>query len=360
MQRVAWDKLVEFGVRVLMHKGIPEANARYAAETAVKTEACGVHTHGAVLFSYLDKVIPEQINPTAEPAVVCERGATALIDANSGLGHLAMKLATEMAMAKARTHGTATVAVRNASWLGALNVHLMPLAEAGFIGQLWAQSSSCHDCAPFGGIDPKFSTNPLALAFPTGGAPMVSDFSTAAMSMGALNRLKRNGGKSDPPLFMDKDGHVTDDPNLFAEGGSVLFLGGEKHGYHGYALSLFCEALTAAAGGHCNTTEHPQRQSFTLIVTDPEAFSGAEYYGREMTRFLAYMRSSRLRPGVDAIRLPGERAYASLAEARTGGIALDSHRFQELQALAKKHGLPGLAGCGNAKSPADIEDKSLL
>ena len=339
MQHVAWDKLVDLGVQVLIHKGIPEANARYAAEMAVKTEACGVNTHGVVLFSYLDKVIPKQINPTAEPKVVCERGATALIDANSGLGHLAMKLATEMALDKARTHGTATVAVRNAAWLGALNVHLMPLAEAGFIAQLWAQSSSCQDCAPFGGIEPKFSTNPVALAFPTGGTPMVSDFSTAAMSIGALNRLQRNGAKSDPPLFMDKGGQVTDDPNVFSEGGSILFLGGEKHGYRGYALSLFCEALTATAGGHCNTTEHPQRQSFTLIVTDPEAFSGTEYYGGEITRFLAHMRSSRLRPGFDAIRLPGERAYASLAEARTNGLPLDSLRFQELQALAEKYGL---------------------
>ncbi len=171
---------------------------------------------------------------------------------------------------------------------------------------------------------------------------MVSDFSTGAMSMGAVHKLKQQGRRSDPPLFMDKCGKITDDPNAFDQGGNVLFMGAEKHGYRGYAMSLFCEAWTATAGGHCNNTEFPQRQTFVLYVTDPEAFAGHDNYHQEMKRFLEHMRSSRVRPGFDAIRLPGERAYASLAEAKTRGVPLAPDQIEKLQSLADKHNLPRL------------------
>ena len=342
MQTVSWEKLVDFGVRLLTHKGVPEANARYVAEAAVKTEAFGIQTHGLAVLPYLDAVLVAEIDAKAEPEIVREKGATALIEGNSAIGQLAVKLAVELATAKAKTYGTAMVAASNVSWIGALGVHLMPLVEEGLLAQLWAQSSACKDCAPFGGIDARFSTNPVAIAFPTGADPMIGDFSTAAVSMGKVAQMVRQGEKAKAPIFMDKDGMITDNPEVVQPEGSILFFGGETQGHKGYALSLWCEALTAVAGGNCNNPERPQRQSFALSVADPDAFAGRDYYEKEIARFVKHVKSSRARPGFQAIRLPGERGFRSLREARRSGLPLEAGTIEKLEAVAKKNNMAGV------------------
>ncbi len=344
MRCVPWDALVEFGVGLLRQKGVPEANARYMAEVAVKTEAFGIHTHGLVLLPYVERLIGADVDPKAEPRVVREKGASALIDSDGTFGQLAMRLAIDIALTKVKEQGVAMVGVRNATWLGALCVYLMPLAEQGFLAQIWAQTSTCQDCAPFGGIDATFSTNPIALAFPADGDPVVADFSTACVSLGKVNQMIRENRKAPVPLFMDSDGNVTDDPNKMKQGGSILFVGGEVLGYKAYALSLWCEALTAMAGGEANNPESRTKQNFNLTVIDREAFAGADYYDKEMKRFIARVRSSRVRPGVQAIRLPGERGYQSLRDAKNNGVPVEEHVLEQLQDLAAKNNLPPLVG----------------
>jgi len=327
---------------LLTRKGVPKTKARYIAEVAVKTEALGVSTHGVVMFTYFDSAVGSSIDPGADPVVVKEKGATALIDGNNAFGQLAMKLAGEMGMSKAKEYGIAMVGVRNTFWVGSLGIYLLPLAEEGFFAQLWAQTSTCKDCAPFGGIDAKFSTNPVALTFPTSENPMLADFSTAAMSLGKVKQLARQSKKAEEPLFLDKEGNLTDDPNAMLDGGSILFVGGNKLGHKGYALSLWCEALTAMAGGNCNNPQAESRQCFNLTVIDPEAFADRDYYAREMKRFIKHVKDSRLRPGFKAIRIPGENGFRKLAEARQKGIPIEDDMVEKLNEIAEKNAIPGI------------------
>jgi len=341
------NELTDFGAGLLVKKGVAAADARYIAELAVRTEARGVATHGAVIFTNFDEQVGKTIDPAAKPRLVRESGAAALIDGGRCFSQLAMRLAQELAVRKAREHGVAMVAVRNSSWLAGLGTYLLPLAEQGFLAQLWAQSSACRDCAPPGGIDGRFSTNPVALAFPAPEGPVVADFSTAAMSFGRARRLAAAGRKAPAPVFVDPEGRLTDDPKVAVDReGTMLFMGGETEGYKGYAFSLWAEALTAVAGGSCNNPKVEGRQSFNLLVIDPEAFGGSDYYRKELERFVAHVRSSRLRPGAEAIRLPGERARRSEAEAARRGVELDPGLFEKLNAIAAKHGLKPLKPVG--------------
>ena len=342
MKRVPKEKLVDFGVRLLTAKGVGEENARYIAGVVAEIEAMGVTTHGLVLFPYFDRQVGSLIDPEAEPLVVKEKGATALVDGNGSFAQLAMRLAKELAEKKAIKFGIAMVGVRNSSWLGALGVYLVSLARKGLFAQLWAQTNTCKDCAPFGGVDAKFSTNPVALAFPTPGDPVLADFSTAAVAMGKVNRMIRSGQKAEEKFFMDRDGRLTDDPRAMKEGGSILFVGGERLGHKGYALSLWCEALTAMSGGGCNNPEADSRQCFNLTVIDPEAFVGRDYYDEEMKRFVEHVKKSRTLPGFDHIRLPGERAFESLREAEKDGLAIEDSIVETLNEIAEKNGIPAL------------------
>jgi L-lactate dehydrogenase len=336
------EKLVDFGVRLLKAKGVPDASARYIADFVVQTEAFGVKTHGVTFFTYADQQIPGELNPTAEPILVREKGATALIDGNNGFSQLAMRMAESIAVKKAKKHGMAMIAVRNCFWLGALGPYLISPARQGFFAQLLAQTSTCKDCAPFGGIDPRFSTNPIAMAFPTGSDPMLSDFSTTMMAMGKVNQMIRNGEKTPEPAFMTKDGVLSNDPRVVQDGGTILFLGGAYYGYRGYSLSLWTEALTAIAGGDSNNPQAKTRQCFTFTVIDPDAFAGNEYYLREIGRFLAFMRTSRPVPSSPGIRLPGEREFSLLRESATQGIPLEPFIVDKLNEVAVKNGIERL------------------
>ncbi|HUW85193.1 MAG TPA: Ldh family oxidoreductase [Phycisphaerae bacterium] len=339
MRRIPMQDLIDFGERLLIAKGVARPDARYLAEIAVQSEAFGVTTHGLVQFTHFDSQIGKSIDPAREPKVVRDIGASALIDGQGTFGQLAVRLGKQLAADKARQHGIAMIAIRRTSWIAALGIHLISLARDGFAAQIWAQSSQCQDSAPIGGIDARVSTNPIALAFPTDGDPVVADFSTSAISMGAVSRMAKAGRRAEHPIFMDNQGRLTNDPGVVRPDGAILFMGGEQSGHKGYALSLWCEAMTALAGGDCNNPDAPQAQSFTLIVIDPEAFAGREYYAQEMKRFVGWLRSSRLRPGTSEIRLPGQRGFRLLHQARKEGVPVDDAALEQLNRLAAENGV---------------------
>ncbi len=341
--RIDMERLKKFGMSFLKAKGVPESTASVVTDIVVQTEAMGIHTHGLKLFPYFENMIPDELNPVSQPQVVREKASTALIDAREGFSQLAMKLAKEIAMKKAVETGIAMVGIKNALWMGAMGPYLFSIAENGFFAQLWSQTSTCLDCAPFGGIDGRFSTNPLALAFPGGKYQVVSDFSTAMMSMGKLNQLIRDGKRAPEKAFMDREGKLTDDPHVVPEGGTLLFFGGENYGYKGYALSLWAEALTTMNGGSANNPKAKTRQTISLTVIDPNAFEGNDYYYREIERFLAHVKSSRLRFGFERIRFPGERAGEELERSKKEGVAVEADLFESLSKIAEKYGLPSFS-----------------
>ncbi|MHC4716978.1 MAG: Ldh family oxidoreductase [Planctomycetota bacterium] len=335
MPRVPYDGLADFCSAVFAARGLSADDARYVGEIVTLTEAFGVTTHGVKVVLAVAGQVGGRIAPAAKPKVVAETAGTATIDAQGVLGQLAMRRAKELAVAKARDCGVAMVGVRSTSWIGAVGPFLIDLAQAGMLAMATAQSSACLDCAPVGGIDATFSTNPIALAFPTGSDPVVADFSTAAYSMGRIGQLIRAGQRAPEPIFLDQAGELTDDPNVVHAGGSVLFTGGRNFGHKGYALSLWCEALTALSGGSANNPDVPQTQSFALTVIDPAAFAGSDHFLAEMKRFCARVKSSRPRPGADPVRLPGEGGFTALREAKSRGVPLDEDTIAKLNETAR-------------------------
>ncbi len=345
MPKVSFNDLVAFGTRVLADCGASEDDARYMAERASVTEAGGVSTHGAIIFAAYPGQIGKGIDPAAAPKVVSERPGTALIDGSGCFAPLAMRLATQLAVEKARTNGIANVGVRNTCWLAGAASYLLPIVAEGLFAQVWVQSSQCRDSAPPGGIDAKFSTNPVAFAFPTPAGPVLADFSTSVYSMGKVNLLAKAGKKAPEPVFFDADGKLTDDPAVMTgeNPGAMLMAGQLVNEHKGYALALWAEAMTVMAGGSANNPDLPQRQSFNLTVIDPSAFAGSDYYDPEMARFVAHVKSSRRREGVDEIRLPGERFLRQIEQSKADGVDLRQGLFDKLNEVAAERGVEPLA-----------------
>lgn len=340
MNRVFARDLADFGRTYFVARGFSAASADAIAEAAVFTEAFGITTHGLAQWGYIRRALESgRIRVDSEPEVLQKRGAVAQITGPTVPGQVVMRLAIEIAASGAREYGIAMVAVKKSHWIGALGPYLIAVAEKGLLAQAWAQSSACQDAAPIGGIDATFSTNPLAFAAPTGRRPIVADFSTSAVSMGKVKALIASGRKTEVPTFMDNQGQVTDDPAVVLNGGSILFTGAPQYGHKGYALSLWCEAMTALAGGDCNNPALPQSQSFNLTVIDPEAFAGAAYYMKEMGRLLDRIKSVRRLPGVEEVRLPGERGFRCLEQSRHEGIPISEELQMTLDDMAAEAGI---------------------
>ena len=352
MPRISQQDLIAFGTRLLSAKGLKQSDAHYLAANATEVASMGVTTHGlpqlCVIVAAIDR---GDIDPRGTPAIIREKAAIALIDAKGAPGQLAMRLAIATAMNKARQAGVGWAGVSRTTWIGALGVFLVPVAKEGFFAQMFAQDSHCQDSPPAGGIDAMFSTNPIALAFPTDGDPIVADFSTCAMSMGKTTQLARQGRKAPAKIFFDRDGNPTDDPKVVSatsEGGSIQFMGGDHNEHKGYALSFWIEALTAMIGGACNNPDLPLRQSFSVCVIDPNAFADSAHYLAEIERFKKRVKSSRVRPGFGEIRFPGERSQRLARESASQGVEVANDLFEQLNGLARAAGVDelGAAPCG--------------
>lgn len=338
-RRVPIDTLIDFGVAFMTRRGVPREAALCAARVAVESEAFRQSTHGLAQYAAIHRDLGKTIDATAEPTVARRHGATAVIDGSRCLSALTVRLARATAVELARAHGTGFVTSPACAWVGALGMHLVPIAEQGLLCQAWAQNSTCRDAAPLGGSDARFSTNPIALAFPAEGHPVVADFSTTTMSMAGAHALSEEGRKTSVPRFLDRRGNPSCDPAVMDDDGTLMFMGCEVDGHKGYALSLFNEALTAMAGGSANNPAATPQQFLALLVLDPEAFGGAAHYAREMRRFLAHVRSARLRPGGGTMRLPGERGFAALAQCRLQGVPLNDGKVALLRRLAAENDL---------------------
>ena len=126
--------------------------------------------------------------------VAHQTAATAVIDGDDGLGHLAMAAARDLAMKKAHDDaGIGWVGVRRGNHAGPLALYVRPQAEAGLLGIAAAVGSANH-VPPYGGTDLLLGTNPIAVSAPADGAdPFVFDIATTVAAMGKIKTLLQQG-----------------------------------------------------------------------------------------------------------------------------------------------------------------------
>ncbi|HSV27207.1 MAG TPA: Ldh family oxidoreductase, partial [Sedimentisphaerales bacterium] len=279
-----------------------------------------------------------------QPVLVRESASAAAYTGRNCIGQLAMRFAAKAAAAKARKCGAAVVTMVNTEWVAALSPYVVELAQDGFVAIIWCQSDRARACAPLGGLDAMFSTNPVAFAVPMAGNPIVADFSTTTMSNGAVRLMRQSGKLCEVPRFLDRDGSPSKDPAVIESGGTMMFMGAEADGHKGYALSILNEAMAFMGGATREGDQLPGFQSFTLMVMDPQSFAGLDGLRQRMGGFAEYLKSSRPRRGTDKIRMPGEGGFGLLAEARARGIPLGPQKVEMLRRISEDcgAGMPAL------------------
>src|SRR5213596_403230 len=104
--------------------GLPEDDARSVGELMAEAELQGSEGHGIMrLPHYVRRIRAGGVNAAPNIRVVEERAAMALVDGDNGMGHLVMKRAAEIAIAKARTAGSAWVGTRMSNHAGPASLY---------------------------------------------------------------------------------------------------------------------------------------------------------------------------------------------------------------------------------------------
>jgi L-lactate dehydrogenase len=319
-------ELISFAVNLLQSVGLPADKAKSVAEVLVEGDLLGHTTHGlALLAPYLAELEKGSMRTDGEPAVVSDFPAALTWDGNRLPGPWLVLQAMQVAIDRAKLQGTCTVVIRRSHHIACLAAYHQRATDQGMLMQLHCSDPNSKSVAPFGGLDPVFTPNPVSYGLPTSHRPILVDVSTSATTNGMTNRLYAEKKPLPAAWVMDGHGQSSTDPAvLFQEPkGTILPLGGMDSGHKGYGLSLMVEALTGGLAGH-GRADPAEGWGATVFlqIMDPNAFAGKGAYERQMDQVVANCHHSKPAKPEQQVRTPGERGLQHKAESLLNGLAL--------------------------------------
>jgi L-lactate dehydrogenase len=332
--------LITFAVRLMQAVGLAQDRARVVAEVLVEADLMGHSTHGLqLLAAYLGELEADSMAKEGEPSIIADRGSAVTWDGRYLPGPWLIKRAMDLAFERVQEHPVVTVVIRRSHHIACLAAYLESATEKGLLALLTTSDPSVQTVAPFGGIQPVYTPNPIAAGIPTPKAPIIFDISMSTTANGKVSQFQNQGQRLPGQWLLDNQGNASDNPaDMYSDPpGSVLPLGGLDLGYKGFALGLLVEAFTGALGGHGRADEPKQwGASVFLQVIDPAAFGGSDYFVREMEWLAEACRTNPTKPGAPPVRLPGSRALQLRDEQLKKGVALYPDIMPMLRPWAEK------------------------
>jgi LDH2 family malate/lactate/ureidoglycolate dehydrogenase len=336
--------LVLFARALLQQQGLSGDKATTVAEILVEGDLYGHSTHGLQLLApYLAELEKGAMTRDGEPEVLSDRGAAVCWDGRRLPGPWLVVKGIDLACERATLHGAATLVIRRSHHIACLAVYLKRATDRGLVVMLLSSDRQSGSVAPFGGIRPLYTPDPLAAGWPTDGDPVLIDISMSTTTNGLTGRLHKEGKRLPHAWLLDAEGNPTDDPAvLFTDPpGSILPLGGLDSGHKGYALGLMVEALTSGLGGLGRADpKEGWGASVFLQVFDPDAFGGRDRFTRETGFMAEACRTTPPRPGGPPVRLPGESGLANRRRQLAEGVALHPSILPALAGWAERAGIP--------------------
>lgn len=341
--RYSAASLTTFARDLLLAAGMPGDKAEAVAEILVDGDLMGHTTHGLQLMpAYLREIESGSMRVHGEPEVIHEAPAAMTWHGRRLPGPWLVLQAMKVASDKAKRCGTGTVVIRQSHHIACLASFHRRATDQGLMMILASSDANSASVAPYGGLDPVFTPNPISVGIPTGGLPIVTDISTSATTNGLTGRLHQEGGRLPAPWVLDGHGRPSDDPAvLFQEPrGTILPLGGLDSGHKGYGLSLMVEALTGGLAGF-GRADPKQGWGATVFlqVIDPAAFAGSGDFVRQMDEVARQCHGSRPANPARPVRLPGEKGFALADEQKEQGVVLHAGILDALQPWAGKLGV---------------------
>lgn len=296
------------------------------------------HVIDAALCGYEYSGLPKLLNVIDDPLfrrprqpveTVREHGATALLDGHNTTGMIAAYRASQATIERAEAHGLAIICLANTWMTGRSAYYCEMIARAGLVAIHTVAAPAM--VAPFGGAKPSLGTNPIAFGFPTEGDPLVIDMGTSAFMGTDVQFRERIGAPIPEGVALGPDGLPTTNAGE-ARKGVLLPFGGPEGGYKGFGLALAMDALGALAGG---IRPADAISGYLFMAFKPDLFLPLADYRHEVKRRIETIRATPRQPGVDEIRIPGERSYRTRQRLVEEGLEIERKIHTALTRLAE-------------------------
>ncbi len=319
--------------------GLPREDAAKCAELMGEADLTGADAHGVFrLPQYVRRLRAGGFNPKPNITVNRSAPATALVDGDNGMGHLVMGRAAETAIALAKETGVSWVGVRRSNHAGPAGLYAEMPAAHGMIG-MYAAVANANHMAVWGGADPLLGTNPLAFGVPSGSGTYVLDMATTVVSYGTVKNYALQGKPMEKGWMVNTaTGEDITDAKKSAEG-LLLPIGGYKGSGLAVMLGLVGGTLNRAAFGRDVVDFNADDASETntghfIVALDIARFMPLDQYKADVDRQIAELKASQRLPGVDEIRMPGERRRECRDERTRDGVPLSPALVGQLDKLA--------------------------
>jgi LDH2 family malate/lactate/ureidoglycolate dehydrogenase len=340
--RIVPQRLLGFATAVYERAGMPEADARLAADTLVQADLWGHQSHGVMRLAwYVGRLKAGVCDPVAKPELAVDAGAIAVMDGKDAMGQVLTARAMDEAIRRARLHGIGAVSLRNSNHFGTAMYFTLMAARAGCIGFLSTNASPAM--APWGGRSKTVGTNPWSWAAPAGGQPpMVLDIANTGVARGKIYLARQKGVPIPEGWAINAAGAPTMDP---AEAIDGIILPMAQH--KGYAIAVMMDMLSGVLSGSAfgaavqgpYQTERRSGAGQFMMALNIAAFQPLAEFGERMERYIAELKAVPLAQGFEEIVYPGELEARSDMRHRRDGLVLPADTREDLRKLANEFGL---------------------
>lgn len=349
------ERLHAFLVDALVAMRMKRDTADITATLMVQTDLRGVESHGIdMLPRYHELWRDGVIEMEAEPAVLRDDGATALLDGQKGLGHAVSKLAMGLAIDKARTYGIGIAVVRNSNHYGAAANYSMMALPHDLIG-LSTTNTPYVAMVPTFGRAAKLGTNPISFAAPAGAErPFVLDMATTTVAVGKIRVATRWKKPIPAGWAVDDRGAPTTDPLVALKHRLLTPLGGgrETGSHKGYGLGVMVDVLSGVLSGAVygdlyTRSDMAQRKlgnvGHCFAAIDPGRFRPIDEFKRDMDDMIRSLRATPPAEGHARVLVAGDPEADAERDRRARGIPLAPALVDMVNRIATELGIAPLA-----------------
>jgi uncharacterized oxidoreductase len=353
MQNIPVDALTALVRDVFLAAGCDAAESGRIATHLVGANLAGHDSHGVVRVPrYVEWLEAGFIVKGQDAEVVTDGGSFAVLDGHWGFGQTVAPQAVALGIRRAQENGVCITALRNAGHIGRVGDYAEQAIAAGLISIHFVNVAGSVLVAPFGGVERRFSTNPVAIGVPLPGRPLVLDFATSLVAEGKVLVASSGGKKLPEGALIEPDGTLSTDPHTLygpydAVGprnpsngvGAIRAFGEHK----GSGLAFMCEMLAGCltAGGTSGPISARGRiaNGMLSIFLSPRHFGTQAEFERMGLAYADWISACRPADPAAPVLLPGEPEAQRRGDRTAHGVPLPAETWSNILATATRLGV---------------------
>lgn len=347
---------------ILTAWGMDADLVRTASEVMVETDLSGVDSHGvSMLMDYEESRTRGKLNLKARPHVVRQNAATALVDADAGLGHPAAVMGMQLAIDKAKALGVGVVTVRNSHHFGAAGYYAAMASRQGMIGMVTSATRTINT-VPTRGKEALLGTNPIAFAAPARrNRPFLLDMATSSTAANKVKVYELNGKPLPAGWVLDATGTPVTDATAAMDilyqrgpnaGGGLTPVGGTAAmaSHKGYGLAMMVHILGGALSGasfspirvKTQKPQDPDNLGHFFMAIDPKVFRPDGAFEDDLDDVIDVLHQTPPIDPANPVLVAGDPEAVTRAQRLREGIPIAPALADKLRAICERCGVPFL------------------